>query len=194
MAASIWLFGISDRYCRQMAAWDYTYEYKLSLQQEKTVQEYIKSDRITTKVKGVTQYDNIKINQMSETDIAQIASDIRKNGGCPISIPENATIKASSKVGYEQISYKWSDASGIKFEARWHTQTPGAPATNGTTWVVQKSIPGTSTGQQKAIYMLVGENKWCTAYEWQKAIFANSNGTATIEQQLLLESGHWAAK
>ena len=41
MAASIWLFGISDRYCRQMAAWDYTYEYKLSLQQEQKTKRYV---------------------------------------------------------------------------------------------------------------------------------------------------------
>ena len=42
------MFGISDRYCRQMAAWDYTYEYKLSLQQERTLKYVTNSKYIGT--------------------------------------------------------------------------------------------------------------------------------------------------
>lgn len=46
----------------------------------------------------------------------------------PIEIPESAKIKAQSKTGYEQISYKWNDGT-YKYEVRWHTRTPGAPET-----------------------------------------------------------------
>ena len=40
-AASIWLYGVSADYCRQIAKWDYTPEYKLSLVQEKMLKEAI---------------------------------------------------------------------------------------------------------------------------------------------------------
>lgn len=38
-------------------------------------------------IAGKTKYDNIKINSMSEGELAQITSDIRCNGGSLIEIP-----------------------------------------------------------------------------------------------------------
>lgn len=39
---SMWLFGISDTYCKELAKLDYTQEYKLSLKQEQILKNYIK--------------------------------------------------------------------------------------------------------------------------------------------------------
>lgn len=108
----------------------------------------------------------------------------------PVKIPENAIVKAGQKAsGYDQVSYKWTD-SEFKYEARWHTKTPGAPAGQGNTWVVTRVTRGTPTGQIRVEHILVGDT-WVTRYEWQKAITAYQNGTMTVAQETMLKDGHW---
>ena len=124
----------------------------------------------------------------------KVTSDIRCNGGSPIEIPDNAVVKAQSKkAGYEQISYKWSDGK-YTYEARWHTETPGAAKYDrGTTWVVNRTIPGNANGVQKVVQVKVGD-KWIDNSIWQQAVRDNQKGIATQEQMNLLEKGHWLAK
>ncbi|MDF2869629.1 MAG: hypothetical protein K0R05_1204 [Anaerocolumna sp.] len=110
----------------------------------------------------------------------------------PTSIPSNATIKVQSKTGYDQISYKWSDGT-YKFEARWHTKTPGAPTGQGNTWVVERTTPGTPTGQKAVTHILTGDSVWTSRNDWQQAITAFQNDIATEAQKTLLERGHWVA-
>lgn len=110
----------------------------------------------------------------------------------PTSIPSNATVKVQSKTGYDQISYKWSDGT-YKYEARWHTKTPGAPTGQGNTWVVERTTPGTPTGQKAVTHILTGDSVWTSRYDWQQAITAFQNDIATEAQKTLLESGHWVA-
>ena len=143
---------------------------------------------------GKTKYDNIKLDSLSEEQLNKVTSDIRCNGGSPIEIPYNAVVKAQSKkAGYEQISYKWSDGK-YTYEARWHTETPGAAKYDrGTTWVVNRTIPGNANGVQKVVQVKVGD-KWIDNSIWQQAVRANQKGIATQEQMNLLEKGHWLAK
>ena len=108
----------------------------------------------------------------------------------PIDIPENATVKIQTKTGYDQITYKWSDGT-YKYEVRWHTKTPGAPSGQGNTWLIERTTPGTPTGQRAVTHILTGEGQWTTRYDWQQAIKAFQNGTATEAQKTLLENGHW---
>ena len=111
----------------------------------------------------------------------------------PIDIPQNASVKISNKAaGYDQISFKWTE-NGCKFEARWHTRTPGAPIEQGNTWVVTRTTPGTPTGLSKVQHVLIGENTWVTRADWQSAINAYQNGSMTAEQSVMLDSGHWDA-
>ena len=42
--------------------------------------------------------------------------------------------------------------------------------------------------------ILVGKNKWVSKKEWQAAIRARKNGTATKEQKEMLDNGHWKPK
>lgn len=42
--------------------------------------------------------------------------------------------------------------------------------------------------------ILVGKNKWVSKKEWQAAIRARKNGTATNEQKEMLDNGHWKPK
>ncbi|OTN89243.1 hypothetical protein A5819_001735 [Enterococcus sp. 7E2_DIV0204] len=107
-----------------------------------------------------------------------------------MNIPENANIKAQSKNGYEQISYKWKE-NGETIEARWHTRTLGAPEGQGNTFVVEKTIPGTADGQRCSQQILVGEDKWVSKNDWQKAITDRKNGVSTPEQDKMLTDGHW---
>lgn len=109
----------------------------------------------------------------------------------PVDIPSDATVKIQTKNGYDQITFKWSE-NGYNYEVRWHTRTPGAPAEQGNTWVVSRVTPGTPTGQVRAEHILVGDT-WVPGYQWQDAINAYSNGTATAEQLQLLMDGHWSA-
>lgn len=149
--------------------------------------------------KHSTKYDNINIDDLAAnnpTELKNIISDIRETGGSPIEIPESAESDAIAKTmnkGYQQIKYRWSE--GIyNFEARWHTETPGAMKyERGTTWVVTRTIPGTPQGQQRVTEYLVGDT-WISEDIWKAAERANIAGTATQEQMDLLEAGHWLAK
>ena len=87
-----------------------------------------------------------KISTLTETEQLKLANQYKKKS--PINIPENANIKAQSKNGYEQISYKWKENEET-IEVRWHTRTPGAPEGQGNTFVVEKKIHGTPDGQKK---------------------------------------------
>lgn len=49
---SIWLFGVSDAYCKQLAKWDYSIGYKISLEQEKRLQSYIEINGVNSKNLG----------------------------------------------------------------------------------------------------------------------------------------------
>lgn len=72
----------------------------------------------------------------------------------PIEVPENAHMKAKSMAGgYEQITYKWNDGT-YKYEVRWHTRTSGAPADQGNTWVIQRTIPGSGGNKPQFFFRL----------------------------------------
>ncbi len=109
----------------------------------------------------------------------------------PIEIPSSATVKVQAKNGYDQINFKWTE-NGKNYEVRWHTKTHGAPEGQGNTWVVSRVTPGTPTGQVRTEHILVGDT-WIPRYQWQDAINAYRNGTATQEQLQLLKDGHWQA-
>lgn len=109
----------------------------------------------------------------------------------PIKIPSNAVKVEQAKNGYDQIKYTWSDGT-YKYEARWHTRTPGAPADQGNTLVVTRTTPGSQT-TRKQQHILTGGNQWTSMKQWQDAVSARQNGVATPEQQALLDSGHWPA-
>ncbi|OJU18135.1 MAG: hypothetical protein BGN88_04970 [Clostridiales bacterium 43-6] len=128
----------------------------------------------------------IKFSEMTPDEAMKIAHEYRAKA--PIEIPENATVKPASKTGYEQISYKWKD-SNYKYEVRWHTRTPGAPKNQGNTWVVERVTPG-SGGVDPKSHILV-EGQWISKFQWQAAIKAYQNGTATQQQLEILEKGHW---
>ena len=123
---------------------------------------------------------------MPQGKIKRTAKEYRRRS--PIDIPDNATYKAKSKNGYEQITYKWSDGD-YKYESRWHIRTPGAPEGQGSTWVVTRKKPG--NGREKPIIEFFIKDKWVPAYEWHQAIAARKKGTATKIQLDLLEQGHW---
>ncbi|MFT8351761.1 hypothetical protein [Clostridium saccharoperbutylacetonicum] len=110
----------------------------------------------------------------------------------PLEIPSTAKVAKQAKTGYKQIKYTWSD-DVYKYEARWHTRTPGAPKAQGNTWVITRTTPGKATGQPKVQHIMTGENEWTTMNEWQKAVIARQNGVTTPEQQSLLDRGHWPA-
>ncbi|WP_124065475.1 PAAR-like protein [Clostridium sp. E02] len=149
--------------------------------------------RSGTKGTGKTNYDNIKFDSLSGDDLTKVTTDIRNNGGSPIDIPENTRVIAQSKNGYQQVKYKWSDGS-YSYEARWHTETPGAVQYDrGTTWVVTKTTPGNANGVQKVVEVKVG-GAWVNESTWNQAVKANQTGTATEAQKQMLQNGHYLAK
>ncbi|AIS61076.1 Bacillus transposase protein [Listeria ivanovii subsp. londoniensis] len=129
------------------------------------------------------------LSSLSEKQQLKLANKYKKKA--PISIPDDAKIKAQTKkAGYEQISYKWKE-NGITYEVRWHTRTPGAPEEQGNTFVVERKISGTADGKAKIRQILIGDNKWINKSEWQKAIDDRKNGISSPEQNKILSYGHW---
>lgn len=118
----------------------------------------------------------------------------------PLKIPNNATIKEETKTGYDQIKYFW-EAQGYKYLSRWHTRTPNAPKDQTDTWVVEKTKPGVGSGpnaSRKQQFVMTGRTSdgrpvWTTKKEWNAAIQARKNGTATQKQKEMLDHGHWKA-
>ncbi len=113
-----------------------------------------------------------------------------------ISIPATATVKEETKNGYEQVKYTWKKGD-FSYTSRWHTRTPNAPKEQGESWVVQRDKAGIGYGKNARPAkheILVGKNKWVSKKEWQDAIRARKNGTATKHQKELLDNGHWNPK
>ncbi|WP_321388356.1 hypothetical protein [uncultured Enterococcus sp.] len=106
------------------------------------------------------------LSSLTDAEKLKIADKYKQKS--PINIPDSAKINAQSKNGYEQISYKWQQ-NGETIEVRWHTKTPGAPANQGNTFVVEKTIPGTPTGQRRTQQIMIGKNQWVSKYDWQKS-------------------------
>jgi hypothetical protein len=138
----------------------------------------------------------IHIRQLS--DLEQLCPTHPFNGhliplrSSPIIIPPYAAITEQQKIGYDQVKFRWTNGP-YGYEARWHTRTPGAPATQGDTWVVTRTTPGTAQGQRKVQHILTGPNQWTPLQQWQRAVTANQAGTATQAEQALLQQGHWPA-
>ncbi|MCQ2439022.1 MAG: hypothetical protein MJ074_04575 [Oscillospiraceae bacterium] len=123
-----------------------------------------------------------------------LTNDLPK--GSPIAIPSTASIKEEHKDGYDQVKYTWNHGE-YSYTSRWHTRTPNAPADQGDTWVVQRDAPGKGYGKDAhpaKHEIMVGKGKWVSKQEWQAAIRARKNGTATQEQKELLDNGHWKDK
>jgi hypothetical protein len=96
------------------------------------------------------------------------------------------------KTGYTQVKFVWMEA-GKKFEARWHTRTPGAPPTQGDTWVVTRTTSGNSSGLSAVEHVLLADGSWVRMADWQNAGTSNRTGAATPDQLLILEKGHHKA-
>ena len=114
----------------------------------------------------------------------------------PMKIPSNATIKDEKKQGYDQVKYKWKRGD-FTYTARWHTRTPDAPKEQGNSWVVERKRAGIGNGpnaRRAERHILVGKNKWVSKKKWYDAIHARKTGTATKEQEELLNNGHWKEK
>jgi len=111
----------------------------------------------------------------------------------PIKVPKKATAQVQAKNGYSQIKYTW-ESGNYKYTSRWHTRTPNAPKNQGTSWVVERKIPGIGYGKnirKPKEEVLVGKNKWISKDKWKEAITAQRNGTATKKQKEWLDNGHW---
>ncbi len=111
----------------------------------------------------------------------------------PIKVPKKATAQVQAKNGYSQIKYTW-ESGNYKYTSRWHTRTPNAPKNQGTSWVVERKIPGVGHGKnfrKPKEEVLVGKNKWISKDDWREAIKAKNNGTATKKQKEWLDNGHW---
>jgi hypothetical protein len=153
-----------------------------------------KALRIADKVSDVTNVAKTAENIADGVKLVDSTSDIIKTAKrSPIEIPKNATVKEQAKNGYSQIKYTWQSGD-YKYTSRWHTQTPNAPAGQGTTWVVERKRSGIGYGKNPQSHkeeILVGENKWISRQDWKDAITARKQGTATKQQKEWLDNGHW---
>lgn len=111
----------------------------------------------------------------------------------PLHIPEKAKVSVQQKNEYNQVKYQWQRGE-YKYTCRWHTRTPGAPKTQGDSWVVERHRPGIGAGpnaRPAKREVMIGKYKWISKEEWNAAIRARKNGTATLKQKEILKNGHW---
>jgi hypothetical protein len=116
-------------------------------------------------------------------------------GSSPLKVPSDARITEQQKDGYKQVKYQWSRGD-YNYTSRWHTRTPGAPLSQGDSWVVERHKPGIGSGpnaRKATREILIGKDKWVSKAEWDKAVRARKNGTATQAQKEMLDHGHWKA-
>lgn len=114
----------------------------------------------------------------------------------PLKIPKSAKVQMQQKTGYEQIKYTWSK-DNYNYTSRWHTRTPNAPITQVNSWVVERKLPGIGYGKNQRVgvhEVLIGKNTWIAKKEWDLAIKARKQGTATKLQKEILDNGHWKEK
>lgn len=114
-------------------------------------------------------------------------------GTSPVPIPADAlAIPQTKAAGYHQIKFRWDDGHA-RYDARWHTRTPGAPADQGDTWVIERKIHGDPNGKQAIEQVMVGDDQWVSMRAFKEAGNARRAGTATAEQEAMLAAGHFPA-
>ncbi|PAE08307.1 hypothetical protein CHI12_06690 [Terribacillus saccharophilus] len=145
------------------------------------------SEEFGSSHKSKTESSRVNFSEMTLEEQLKVGKEYSERA--PIKIPEETKIKAQSKNGYEQLTYKWKDES-YKYEVRWHTKTPGAPENQGNTWVVQRTLPGNG-GNRPQSFFKIGENEWIEGSKWYEAISARKSGNATPDQLEILDKGHW---
>ena len=116
----------------------------------------------------------------------------------PIEIPKRATMQPQiKKNGYYQLKYTWVTDDGIEYTSRWHTPRPNAPIEKYDTWVVERKFSNSTYDTNRKVsgkQILVGENKWVSKEDWDAARRARGRGVLTIEQEEMLNNGHWKAQ
>jgi RHS repeat-associated protein len=148
----------------------------------------------------------------------------------PIKIPANVNVNPQFKIGkgkdgkgndpFQQVEFKWTDANGWEYNARWHTERQGAPAGAGRPWIVtrkklaiiqestrvEKIRPDGSRDNikvitqeyvppQKEIYLQPHPEKGNRA-EWvNRELYDKASNKPPADRlsadQILLDRGHW---
>ncbi|VEG12926.1 hypothetical protein [Moraxella cuniculi] len=134
---------------------------------------------------GRREYYNF--NLMSKTEAEEIATKISVRS--PVKIPNNATKKIDQKSGYAQIKYTWIE-NGVKYESRWHTRTPGAPANQTNSWVVTRKVQGSRTQKAGDTEYLLNNGQWVSESKWNHALKLRKQGKETKESREILDGGH----
>jgi len=116
----------------------------------------------------------------------------------PVEIPSSAKFQIDSRRGYTQASWRWTDQNGIKYEARLHDPTSGAPEGSQANWRVERTTPGTG-GKDPATRFprgeqYIGDGMWVPNKIWYDAQSAYQAGTATTAQKSILTRGHLNAQ
>lgn len=142
-----------------------------------------------------SEYETEHIVAENENQFYQqyLASEAIKTS--PLHIPEKVKVSVQQKNGYNQIKYQWQRGE-YKYSCRWHNRTPGAPAAQGDSWVVERHRPGIGAGpnaRPAKREVMIGKYKWISKDKWNAAIRAKKNGNATEKQKEILKNGHWDA-
>ncbi len=144
------------------------------------------NDSFSNRVSGNREYYNF--NLMTKQQAEEIASKIKKRS--PVQVPSNAIQKIEQKpAGYAQIKYTWTE-NGVKYESRWHTRTPGAPANQTNSWVVTRKTQGSRTQKAGETEYLLNNGKWISESQWNHALMLRRQGRETQESREILDRGH----
>lgn len=140
---------------------------------------------LSSPASGKREYYNF--NLMSKTEAEEIATKISVRS--PVKVPHNVTTKIDQKSGYAQIKYTWVK-NGVKYESRWHTRTPGAPANQTNSWVVTRKIQGSRTQKAGNTEYLLNNGQWVSESKWNNALKLRKQGRETKESREILDRGH----
>jgi hypothetical protein len=131
-----------------------------------------------------------------EAGLTMNARGVRLRATSPLPIPAGVAGKVRQmNAGYKEIRYTWTEG-GIRYTARLHEPSGGAPSGSGVSWVVERKILGSPKGiksvQQVAVRdPISGSLIWEPMHSWKAASIAHASGAHTPAQANLLRRGHW---
>ena len=161
VAIQIWFFGVSDLIQQNWEQWDYSYEYKLSLQKEQRLKEYVEINGVSGKNQGKDKLVVADSKFLNENGVIDWERYAPNNGFVEGTKVENQVIRSGTIIDRYGDRYgTYASPFGTSYSKRSlpYIENPNAYHK----YKVIKNIEGVSIGEIAPAFNQIGG---CTQYE-----------------------------